>query len=261
MHKSKARREAMRLEREKRTQRKMENRRRQAVLEKRLRSQFRTERMINAAAISAFILGFLLWTERLCYPLGGAVQIALLFSNILLIISAYRLPDRRRTEAIWIAELMLPYEVLTLIFLRQPSRYVCLEAHLPVPAILLFLALGLSLIPLLRHLRGRRRLLPHALILAALLFAFSFLWTEAINTSLDFHPAQEIAAERIDRRTGTSGRGAAYYQIKLAFPLSDGSRTTHWFDVTRSQYFDQSSLLLRRPGALGIIWYEPFFPE
>lgn len=110
-------------------------------------------------------------------------------------------------------------------------------------------------------LRGRIRLLPHVLILAALLFAFSFLWTEAVNNALDFHPAQEVAAERIDQRTGTSGRGSAYYRIKLAFPLSDGSRTTHWFDVTQSQYFAQSSLLLRRPGALGIVWYEPFFPE
>ena len=261
MHKSQARREAMRFEREERTQRKTEKRRRQAILEKRLRLQSRAERLMNAAAISSFILGFLLWMERLCYPIGGAVQIALLFSNILLIISAYRLPDRRRIEAVWITELILPYEVLTLIFLRQPWRYICMEAHLPVPAILLFLALGISLIPLLRHLHGRRRLLPHALILAALLFAFSFLWTESINSSFDFHPAQEVAAECIDRRTGTSGRGAAYYQIKLAFPLSDGSRTTHWFDVTHPQYFEVSYSLLRRPGALGIVWYEPFFPE
>jgi len=178
----------------------------------------------------------------------------------LLIYLAYKLPRKIQTEAIWVLEFLLIWETLALTFLRQPWRYICMEPHLPIPALLLWLALLLFLAPVIYRLRSRLRILPHALELAVLLFAFSFLWTEAVNTSLDLQPAQEVAAERIDRRTETTGRGA-YYQIKLAFPLSDGSRTTHWFDVTHPQYFEESFVLLRRPGALGIVWYEPFFPK
>lgn len=256
MHKSKARKESLRLRREQRAQRKAENRLRQAILQRRLRAESRAERLMHSAWISAFILGFLVWTERLSSPLGGAVQLLLLTVNALLIYTAYHLPRRMQTEAVWCLEYILAFETLVLIFLRQPSRFICIEPHLPMPAVILWLALCASLAPLIHRLHSKIKLLLHVLALAALLFAFSLLWTEAINTTLDFHPAQEVAAESIDRRKGTSGRGAAYYQIKLAFPQSDGSRTTHWFDVTHTQYFEKSFSLLRHPGALGFVWYE-----
>lgn len=260
MHKSKAWKEAHRSEQKRRAQKKEERHNREKASLKQICSQSIAERMMHASWISAFILGFLVWTERLSYPLGGTVHLLLLASNILPILLAYRLPNQLRTEALWSSEFLLVWETLALTFLRQPWRYICMEPHLPFPAILLFLAFTAVLAPLIRRLRSKIRLLPHILALTVLLYTFSFLWTEAINVSLDFHPAQEVAADRIDRRTGISGRGAAYYQVKLAFPQSDGSRTTRWFDVTHPQYFEDSFALLRRPGALGIIWYEPFFP-
>lgn len=56
--------------------------------------------------------------------------------------------------------------------------------------------------------------IEHALVLTALLFAFSLLWTDAVNVSLDFHPAQEVSTECIDRRISPDGRGAPRYWIK-----------------------------------------------
>jgi len=219
-------------------------------------SEQKAERNLFLCATAVILFLPLLFLERLNRPLGGAAQLGLLSADVLTLFLAYRMSDRRAAEAVWYLTFLIPLEIAALLFFRQPWHYVCQAAHSPVRAVLVWLVLSAAALPLLFRLRRTIRFPLHAFALIVLLFAFSFLWTEAVNISLDPHPGDPVAAERISQRRTATGRGTLY-EVKLAFPLPDRRIETHWFTVRKDMYLLEEYTLLRRPGALGITWYEP----